>query len=215
MLVIGLVGGIASGKSLVARRFAELGAVVLDADRAGHEVLELPEVRDALGARWGERIFDPKGRIDRALVARKVFDPQDVDRRELRFLEKLTHPPIRIRLEAQIDSLTRSGTPPALVLDAPLLMEAGWDGLCQEILFVEAPREQRLRRAMESRGWTAAQFAAREEAQWPVAQKQKRATRVIDNSGDQASTYRQVELFWRQRVLGENRENLKIANPFT
>jgi len=201
MRVIGLVGGIASGKSLVARQFSELGGVVLDADGAGHEVLELPEVRDALGARWGLDIFDSEGRVDRRAVARKVFDPQDVDRIELHFLEEITHPLIRDRLQARIDSVRKHGACLAVILDAPLMLEAGWDRFCQEILFVEAPRAERLRRAIESRGWTEAQFEAREAAQWPVEQKRKRATQVIDNSGDPQAVHPQVEAFWQQHVL--------------
>ena len=86
MKTIGIVGGIASGKSLVAAQLQALGAWVVDADRLGHEVLEYPEVRDAIRDRWGDSVLGPDGRVDRAAVARRVFrDPEEPS--ELRFLE--------------------------------------------------------------------------------------------------------------------------------
>jgi dephospho-CoA kinase len=209
MLVIGLVGGIASGKSLVARRFAERGAIVLDADRVGHEVLETPEVRRALRERWGAAILDVRGKIDRAEVARRVFAPPPDGPRQLRFLEELTHPRIQARLAAAIRSAECQGIVPALILDAPLLLEAGWDVLCEEIVFVDAPREVRLRRAIKSRGWSESQFTAREQAQWPVERKRGRATAILDNSGDIASTQAWIDDFW-QRVTGSLRQPTSV-----
>jgi dephospho-CoA kinase len=198
MLVIGLVGGIASGKSFVARRFAERGGIVLDADRVGHEVLEIPDVRSVLRERWGDSIFDAKGEVDRAAVARRVFSRPPDGPKQLRFLEELTHPRIHARLAEFIHKAECQGAAPALILDAPLLLEAGWDALCREIVFVDAPRQTRLLRAQASRGWSESQFAARERAQWPVERKRARATAIIDNSGDTALTDAQVDHFWEQ-----------------
>lgn len=197
MLVIGVVGGIASGKSVVARRLAAWGAVLLDADRVGHEVLEQAEVRAALRARWGERVFTPPGHVSRPAIAAIVFQAGATGAAELKYLESLTHPRIREQLEQQIAGLRAGGQVPAAVLDAPLLFEARWNTLCDRILFVEAPRAQRLERARRARGWTADEFARREAAQLALAEKRRGADHVIDNSADPQHTYQQVDQWWR------------------
>ena len=150
MIVIGLVGGIASGKSLVAQQLVELGAGWLDADRAGHEVLELEDVKRAIRQRWGDEVFTADGRVSRPAVGRRIFgdSPQAVAERQ--FLEQLTHPRIGELMGRQAAALEEENKQ-ALVLDAPLLMEAGWDRFCDKILFVDAPREVRLDRAPKAR----------------------------------------------------------------
>ena len=123
MLTLGLVGGVASGKSVVAGCFHDLGAVVLDADRAGHEVLREPDVIAALRGRWGDSILDSKGQISRSAVAKIVFAPGNAD--DKRFLEQLTHPRIQMRLQQQLaQAQAVPQPPPAIVLDAALLFEA-------------------------------------------------------------------------------------------
>jgi len=196
MHTIGIIGGVASGKSLVAAYFAEQGAGVLDADRAGHEVLELPEVREAVRRRWGDGVFDTGGKIDRQRVAERVFRPGPEGHRDRKFLEDLTHPRIRQRLAEQTEAMARSGKK-AAVLDAPLLLEAGWDKLSETLVFVDAPREQRLARAA-ARGWRHEDVAARESSQWPIEQKRRRADVVIDNSGTPEQTRAQVADVWRR-----------------
>jgi dephospho-CoA kinase len=196
--VIGLLGGVASGKSLVARQLAELGAAVLDADRAGHEVLTQPDVESAARDRWGPGIFGPDGRIDRARVARIVFADTPQARQEREYLEQLTHPRIGRLLARQAERLRHSGAA-AAVLDAPLLLEAGWDRLCDKLIFVDAPRDIRWNRAQQ-RGWSKEDFDAREAAQESLEVKRGRADVVLDNSGSPASTRAQVERFWRSLV---------------
>lgn len=193
--IIGLLGGVASGKSLVAECLEQLGAARLDADRVGHEVLREPEVEAAIRARWGEAVFDCDGRVDRPAVARIVFAPTVEGRAELFFLEQLTHPRIGIRLRDEADKLTAAGKQ-FLVLDAPVLLKAGWDSLCSVILYVDAPRELRLQRAL-GRGWSAEEFARREAAQESTETKRKRADFVVDNSGEAAETREQVKVWWR------------------
>jgi dephospho-CoA kinase len=151
MRIIGVTGGVASGKSTVARKLEGLGAVVLDADRAAHEALRLPQVEAAARQRWGERIFGPDGRIDRAGLARVVFAAGPEGERERRYLEQLIHPEAFRLLQLQAQAL---GTTDAavFVLDAPLLMEAGWDDWCEKTVFVDAPGAARLSRALERGG---------------------------------------------------------------
>lgn len=195
MHVIGIVGGVASGKSLVARHFESLGAGVLDADQTGHEVLKTPDVEAAARARWGEKIFGGDGRIDRAKLATIVFAPPPQGPQEREYLEQLTHPEIRRRLEEQLKALAAEGRR-AVVLDAAILVEAGWKKLCDTLLFVDAPRPLRLARAV-GRGWREEDFAAREGVQESLHWKQRRADVTIDNSGSPEFTRAQIELFWR------------------
>jgi dephospho-CoA kinase len=198
MLTLGLVGGIASGKSQVAEYLRDLGAVVLDADRAGHEVLRQPEVIAALKSRWGEKILDASGQVSRRAVAKIVFGAGN--EAEKRFLEQLTHPRIQMRMQQEIArAQALTPPPPALVLDAALLFEAGWERLCDKILFVDTPRDLRLERAV-ARGWSAEQFAAREAAQLPPEEKRARADIVIRNVRTLESLREVVRLTWRNLV---------------
>ena len=110
MRIIGVIGGVASGKSTVARLFERLGAGVLDADRAGHEALRLTQVEAAAKKRWGNEIFGPDGRIDRAKLARRVFAPGTAGHKERLYLEQLTHPEIARLLHRQADEMAAAGT---------------------------------------------------------------------------------------------------------
>ena len=198
MRIIGVLGGVASGKSLVARQFAGLGGGVLDADQAAHEVLQLPHVETAVRRRWGAAVFGPDGRIDRARLARIVFAAGPEAQRERESLEQLTHPEIAGRLKRQAETLAAAGAPLA-VLDAALLLEAGWDKCCEKLVFVAAPREARLARAL-ARGWDEEEFAAREGSQESLDRKRARADVMIDNSGSPAETQAQVEQCWASLI---------------
>jgi dephospho-CoA kinase len=198
MKIIGITGGVAGGKSAVATEFARLGAAVLDADRAGHEALRLPHVETAARARWGNAVFGNDGRIDRAKLARLVFAPGAVGDTERKYLEQLTHPEITAILRRQADELAASGKKIA-VLDAALLFEAGWNVLCDFTVFVDAPRDQRLRRAM-TRGWSEEDFDTRDAAQESLDVKRKRADVIIDNSLSPQRTQAQIEQVWASLV---------------
>ena len=198
MHLIGLLGGVASGKSFVARQLAAWGAGVLDADRAAHEVLREPATEEAARARWGERVFGPDGRIDRSKLAQVVFSPLPEGAKERAYLEELIHPEVGRRLRAEAGRLAERGTL-AAVLDAPLLLEAGWDNLCSSLLFVDAPRSVRVARAL-ARGWTEEDFSAREGAQESLDSKRMRADVIVDNSGTPEETRAQLERFWHSLI---------------
>src|SRR5262245_40039116 len=103
MKIVGLLGGIGSGKSTVAEMFRQLGAAVLDADKTGHEVLRQPAIRAAIGGRWGQAVIGPDGEIDRKALAKIVFAPPPEGPRELAELERITHPEIRNRLKTKVE----------------------------------------------------------------------------------------------------------------
>jgi len=216
MKVIGLVGGVASGKSTVAQWLSEQGAAVVDADRLGHEALRQPAVVGALVARWGASVRAADGQIDRAAVAAKVFGDSPEAAQERRFLEQIVHPRIRALAEAALRQAAADGRT-AAVLDAPLLLEAGWDVLCDLILWIDAPADQRARRGA-ARGWTPAQFAAREAAQLPIDQKKARASHCLPNAGTLSELRARLTQFWEQAVLGHGGgalpPNAELPTPF-
>lgn len=197
-MTIGLLGGVASGKSLVAKQFCELGAGLLDGDRAGHEVLRLPEVKQLVRERWGEAVFSADGEVDRQKLGRIVFAVTTAGRRELAYLERITHPRIGERLRQQAAEMAAAGRAVA-VLDAPVMLKAGWDKLCDHIVFVDAPQPTRLARAL-ARGWRQEDFAARESVQEPLDIKRRRADSVIDNSGNPEETLKQVKHLWQELI---------------
>jgi dephospho-CoA kinase len=200
MKTIGLVGGVASGKSRVARMLADLGAGLLDADRTGHEVLaEDAEVRDALIERWGDGVLASDGSIDRSAVAKHVFGSEASATEERQFLESVLHPRIKTKLMREARNFETLGCP-AVVLDAPLLLEADWGAMCDVILMVDASRETRLARARQ-RGWSEAEFDKREAAQWPIVKKRSAAHVVIDNDGTEDELRAVVNRFWEAHVL--------------
>jgi dephospho-CoA kinase len=203
MKTIGLVGGIASGKSLVAEMLVDLGAALLDGDRTGHAVLaEDPDVHSALRERWGDSVFAADGSVNRSAIAKRVFGEgrdAEVDRR---YLESLLHPRIRQRLDRLREQYRAEGRS-AVVLDAPILLEAGWGPICDVVLMVDCLREVRLQRALR-RGWSEEQFVRREQAQWPVDEKRRAADVVIQNDGTETELHHAVVDFWRKHVSASN-----------
>jgi len=196
MIVIGITGGIASGKSVVTQVLKDWGAAVLDADREGHAVLAMPEVQRALRQRWGDAIWRPDRTLDRSAIAHRVFAPPPDGPRELDFLERITHPRIEARLLMTLENWKQAGQSHRVVLDAALLHEAGWAKYCDWILFVDCPSSQRRARA-QKRGWSAAEFAAREAAQGSSAFKRRVADVIIINEGSVQQTKEQIASFWQ------------------
>jgi dephospho-CoA kinase len=198
MKTIGLVGGVASGKSTVAREFARLGAVVLNADEVAHRVLEEPDVKAALVDRWGSEALLADGQVNRVAISRKVFGPASAQD-ERKFLEELVHPRVRRELERKLHEYSETATQ-AVVLDVPLLLEVGWTELCDVIYFVDAPWDVRLRRAKD-RGWSESELLEREAAQSAVEQKREEADRIIENASTLQVLRSKVEKEWQRMGL--------------
>jgi dephospho-CoA kinase len=177
--VIGLVGGIGAGKSTAAALLAARGGAVVNADALGHEALEQPAVRRAVLDRWGGRVnlIKPDGRLDRRGIARIVF----ADAAERAALEAIVFPYIGARAAEEVARAQADPAATFVVLDAAVMFEAGWDGVCDRVVYVDAPRAVRLARLATRSRWTAADLTAREAAQWPAAEKLKRASAVVVN----------------------------------
>lgn len=180
---IGLVGGVASGKSTVAAAWAEAGCVVCHSDDLGRRALEDPQIRSTLRSWWGPSIIAPDGRVDRSSVAAIVF----ADAAERRRLEALTHPWIEQSRKAAFAAAGANAT--AFVIDAPLLLEVGLDRECDAVVFVDAPRSLRVARVQTDRGWSEAELDRREAAQWPLDRKREQADHVLRNEGDRSSLH--------------------------
>jgi dephospho-CoA kinase len=186
-LVIGLIGGIGSGKSEVAAAFQRYGACVIAADRLGHDALRQPAIREQVIGRWGREILDAVGEVDRQRLGQIVF----ADAAERRALESLVFPWIEQGCREAMAACANEV--PLIVLDAAIMVEAGWDKLCDRIVFVDAPRAVRLERVARQRGWSAKEVEARERAQMSLNDKAARAGIVIDNSGTPDHMARQVD----------------------
>ena len=199
LLVIGLTGPIAGGKSLVASMLSELGAQVLDADRISHDVLGSDEVVTQVVAHWGAGVLDDEGQLDRKKLAEVVF----ADVEEVRRLESIVHPEVCRRIVSAIETeRARSGqgrpadTPRRIVIDAPLLFEAGLDQRCDCIVFVDAPQEVRVQRVLKTRAWDRKELHKRERHQKPSSFKCNRADIVITNSDSIEELQKQVKKLW-------------------
>jgi dephospho-CoA kinase len=187
--VVGLIGGIGAGKSRVSELLARRGARVLSGDQAGHEALRQPEVKARVVEHWGPDVLDEHGEVDRRRLAARVF----ADPAERRALEAIVWPWIGRRLREQVEAARADPAVELILLDAAVLLEAGWDDVCDRLAYVDTPRDVRLRRLAEQRGWSAKEVAAREEAQLSLTEKARRADDVLDNSGPPEALARQVD----------------------
>ena len=180
-LVVGLAGGVGSGKSTVAGIFIKQGARGIDADVIGHRTLDLPRVKAALLRDWGRGILRG-ARVDRAALARLAFR----SRESIARLNRRVHPEILREIRRRIGSARGW-----VVLDAALLFETGADALCDVVVYVSAPRAVRARR-LRARGWAPGELRRRERFQLPLAYKKKKADYVIDNAGPTSRTDEQT-----------------------
>lgn len=191
--MLGIEGGLASGKSTVAGLLAERGARVIDADRIGHRILERPPVKKALVEAFGEGILDGAGRVSRPRLAEEAFS----SRHKLAKLDQIVHPPLLEEIRTRVERLKKEDGVPLVVLDAALLVE--WnlhEELCNALLFVDAPEQVRRRRAVSGRQMSAEQFHRRAQVQLPEGLRKQQADYVVQNTGDLAELEQEVETLW-------------------
>jgi dephospho-CoA kinase len=196
MRLIGVTGGIATGKSTVDRMLAAHGAVVIDADELARDVVRPGEpALDEVIARFGRGVIRPDGSLDRARLGDIVF--ADPDARE--DLERITHPRIT-ELTGKRIAAALAGSAPLVAVDIPLLFENAREAMFEGVLLVYAPREVQIERLRERNGLDEAEALQRLAAQLPIDEKRDRATWVIDNSGALDATSQAVDGWWETAV---------------
>lgn len=197
MLKIGLTGGIASGKSTVAEILREMGAVVIDADKIAHEVIEPKSVAWQEIVDWqGEGILASDCRIDRRVLGGIVFADKDAKAK----LEAITHPHILRSIDEQIKAYEAAGLK-TVVLDIPLLIECGWQDKVDQIWLVYVEPEVQLRRLQARGGFSEAEAHLRIAAQMSLAEKMRFADLIIDNGKSLAETRQQIEVQCKRFLL--------------
>ncbi|MCE8013378.1 dephospho-CoA kinase [Billgrantia desiderata] len=197
-MIVGVTGGIASGKSTVARAFAALGVPWVDADDVAREVVEPGEPALAeIAERYGERVLQANGGLNRRALREIVF----ADESERRWLESVTHPRIRQRIVAHLERLQAEGAPYVLLV-SPLLFESGQSELADRCLVIDVPESLQIARTAARDDVDDAQARAIVAAQMPRSERLARADDVIDNTGSEADLAAQVaELDRRYRLL--------------
>ena len=186
--IIGLAGGIGSGKSFIAGLFGELGCGVIDSDAQVRQVYQDPAVLATIRGWWGDSVIDSSGKADRRAIATKVFNnPAERQR-----LESLIHPRVDVLRQDRMKEFAIDPKIVAFVWDTPLLFEAGLNSRCDAVIFIESPFDQRLRRVTESRGWDQSELQRREKLQWPLDRKREISDDVLQNTADAGDARRQV-----------------------
>lgn len=192
MVVVGLTGGIGSGKSTVAALLAARGARVVDADEVARRVVEPGGPAHAgVVARFGPAVVGPGGGIDRAALAAVVF----TDPAARADLEALVHPAVRAGVAARVAALAAAGAP-VVVVEIPLLVESSSPYALDGVVVVDCPEDEAVRRLVAGRGMGEADARARVAAQATRAERRARAGFVVDNSGDRAGLEAEVERCW-------------------
>ncbi|MBM3945015.1 MAG: dephospho-CoA kinase [SAR202 cluster bacterium] len=196
MLVIGLTGGIGTGKSAVARILQGLGAEIIDADRVGHEAY-LPGTsgwRDVTAA-FGKDILTPSGEVDRKKLGAVVFgDPKALER-----LNRILHPRMYSMMETRLKALRERDCKVAVV-EAALLIEANWTPLADTVWVVTASDDVVMERLRARSQTDEASLKARIHAQMPQSERLKHADAVIENNGSPAELEQRVKSLWNARV---------------
>jgi dephospho-CoA kinase len=193
-IVIGIVGGVASGKSTLTDLLRSEGAEVIDADKIAHEVLLLPSVVEQIVETFGEEVLgeSPESRvIDRKRLGAIVFGDEPTHHEARKKLEAIVHKIIRSLGRDRLAALKQQPGLRWIVLDAPLLIEGGWVPFCDRIWFLETPAELRCKWAI-ARGWTKAQWESREKSQLSLEEKRRLASDVLPNAGDRSELVKLV-----------------------
>ena len=185
--IIGIMGGIGSGKSTVAAEFAKLGCKVIDADEIAHELLKRDAIKEKIVAVFNRDIIDSSGNINRKRLAEIVF--ADIDK--LKMLNRIIHPFAIERVEELIEQYNQQNQIKVIVLDMPLLVEIGWAGRCNKLIFVDCKEKIRAERAKKL-GFDKNQLKIRENFQISLDNKLALADNTVENNSDFSAMVRQV-----------------------
>ena len=203
-MIIGLTGGIATGKSTVAEMLVKRGALLVDADQIAREVVApgsevLVEISTYFKEHYQLDVVQENGALDRKTLGELVFSNPHAKEA----LNSMIHPPIRKQIIERIQTLERENPQKLIIADIPLLFESKYDYMFDEVMLVYVSRQTQLQRLMNRDGITLEQAEQRIAAQLPIDEKRKLASVIIDNSGIFADTERQIEQFWRSTGLHE------------
>ena len=194
MIVIGVAGGIASGKSTVARVFERLGALVLDADAIGHDLLRTDRMREGIRDAFGEAVLTPEGDVDRRALGRLVFSDEQARQR----LNRLVRPAIRAEIRRRIAGMRGEGYGGPVVVDAPLLVDTGPTDLADRVVLVTAPAVTRKERIILRSGLSEQEAEQRIAAQVPDAKQARWADYVLENNGTEDELTEEAETLWKR-----------------
>ncbi len=188
--IIGIAGGIGSGKTFVAQLFGELGCLVISSDEQVRDAYRDPRVPATLREWWGDEVLTAAGEVNKRVVAAKVFgQPAERER-----LEKLLHPMVNAARDRLMAMAAGNPEVVAFVWDTPLLFETGLNARCDAVVFVDAPYPLRLARVAAARGWDERELARREKSQIPLDTKRKLSQYGIDNTADADGVRDQVRV---------------------
>ena len=191
--IIGITGGISSGKSTIGRMIASMGSEYIDADEMCHRLFLVQELKNKIVERFGSTVQDIYGKIDRSRLAEIVFQ----DKTCLDDLCSILHPIVIERIKSKITEIEKQGRRKAIVIDAALLEESDLSLICDFIVFVNTSRDHRLERSRISRHWKEEELDKREQFQMALEDKKKKADYIIDNNFTVDNTFRQVKEFWQ------------------
>jgi dephospho-CoA kinase len=189
---IGLTGGVGSGATQAAKWLEAKGISVLSGDEAGHMALTIPEIKNSLRERFGQRVFTDQGEVDRPRLGEIIFGNEEARKN----LDRIVHP-------ALLDILTRDARrveaqSGVVVVDAALIYEWGLAGFFHRIIVVDAPLDIRIQRAMARDGLSEEQIRQRIAAQWPLEKKVEQADYVLNNVGSLEELHWQMDEVWRK-----------------
>jgi dephospho-CoA kinase len=186
--VIGILGGMCSGKSTVASELAKLGCAVIDADAISHQLIEEKDVLKKIVRVFGKEILDENGKIVRSALANRVFG----DPKMLAKLTGILHPLVMVRVEELIKQCQPQPAVRAIALDIPLLIEVGWEKRCDHLIFVDCAPPIRLERAKNKGVFEADQLKIRENLQISLDKKKRIADNIVDNNSDLSGLSKQI-----------------------
>ena len=187
--IIGILGGICSGKSSVAAEFAKLGCALIDADRIARQLLDNDDVKNHLTETFGDAILNPDRSVNRDTLARIVFD----DPQKTAQINDIIHPKVLNKCERLIAGFKARPDIPAIVLDMPLLMEVGWHKRCDKLIFVDCQDHIKAERAEKKHFLSKNQLKKRENLQISLDTKLNIAHYIVDNNSDLSAVAEQVE----------------------
>ena len=196
MLVIGLTGGIGTGKSEAARIISEYGAVVINADQVGHEAYAPhSEIWRQVVKAFGKDVLQPNGEIDRKKLSAIIF----ADSQQRAMLNGIMHPPMARVVADRLGRLRAEGVP-VVVLEAAVLLEAGWDSMVDVVWVTDTPEDAVFRRIQARTAISDEEIRKRIDSQMPAAERLSKAAVIIDNSGDLVALERTIKSLWNSRV---------------